>query len=74
MLTFVLQKKSRIYLPMHDVPFPVYPGLQVHVKDPMVFLQTAFTSQSCVPIAHSSISKKNSIAVNEKLKGVHPLY
>ena len=28
-------------LPGHDVPFPVYPGLHVQLKDPSVLLQKA---------------------------------
>ena len=31
------EKKS--YLPVHVVPFPVYPELQVQLKDPTVLMQ-----------------------------------
>ena len=30
--------------PMHDVPFPVYPGLHVQLKDPSVLLQKVLAS------------------------------
>ena len=41
---------------MHLVPFPRNPSL--HVYDPRVLLHSAFTSQSCVPSAHSSKSRE----------------
>ena len=44
------------YLPVHDVPFPVYPGLHVQLKDPSVLLQKALTSQLWALGVHSLIS------------------
>jgi hypothetical protein len=37
-------------------PSPEYPGLQVQVKLPGVFLQVALALQFAVPAAHSSTS------------------
>ena len=34
-----LSRKNKSYLPVHVVPFPVYPELQVQLKDPTVLLQ-----------------------------------
>ena len=36
-----IRVESIIYhcLPVHEIPFPENPGLQVHVKDPRVLLQ-----------------------------------
>jgi len=42
----------------HSIPFPAYPGLHLHSKLPIVFVQIAFISQSLVPNEHSSISMK----------------
>ena len=28
-----------VYLPVHDIPLPLYPGLQVQLYDPLVLLQ-----------------------------------
>ena len=42
------------HLPMQLIPSPVYPPLQVHVKDPGVFVHMAFESQG--DDIHSSIS------------------
>ena len=47
------------YVPVHDVPLPVKPLLQVHVNEPMVFAHTAFELQVCIPIVHSSVSTTN---------------
>ena len=43
---------------MQYFPFPKYVGLQEHMSDPTVLLQSALTSQSCDPSAHSSASVK----------------
>ena len=40
----------------HSVPFPKYPGLQVHEKLPIVFVQIAFILQLLFPDKHSLIS------------------
>ena len=56
-----------IILPAQLTPSPVYPGLQVHVKEPLVLVQNASSWQLCSPVSHSStnqqveISYKNSI-------------
>ena len=47
---------------MHIVPFPVYPELQVQLKDPTVLLQWALVSQLSKLAAHSSKSKKRNMA------------
>ena len=41
---------------MQLTPFPEYPGLQVHSKDPSVLLQAALASQLCSPVIHSFTS------------------
>ena len=46
-------------LPLQVRPSPKYPGLHEQLKEPLVLLQTAFSLQSCVPEAHSSISENN---------------
>ena len=47
-----------IYLPVHDLPFPKNPGLQVQLKEPAVFEHVAFTSQLwSLSSSHSSMSK-----------------
>ena len=43
---------------MHDVPFPVYPGLHVQSKDPPVLLQKALASQLWTLVVHSLISER----------------
>ena len=43
---------------MHVIPSPVYPPLQVHVKDPGVFVHMAFESQGDHSVTHSSISAR----------------
>ena len=48
-----------IYLPVHDLPFPKNPGLQLQVKEPTVFVQFAFLSQSWLSSWHSFMSKKD---------------
>ena len=46
-------------LPLQVVPFPVKPGLQVQLKEPAVFAQSALRSHSASDAVHSSISVKN---------------
>eukprot|EP00961_Rhodomonas_salina_P163666 2204405-Rhodomonas_salina.2 len=46
--------KSRQAVPGSVPGTAAQPGSQAHVKEPFVLVQTAFTSQSCVPRAHSS--------------------
>ena len=42
--------------PVQLTPFPEYPGLQEHSKDPSVLLQSALASQWCSPVIHSFTS------------------
>ena len=51
-----------VHIPVHVLPFPVKPVLQVQVKDPGVLWQSAFVWQSLPPVTHSSMS-----IINEKL-------
>jgi hypothetical protein len=55
----VKQNSFNLFLPVQVLPFPVKPALQAQVKAPIVFLQSAFLSQSCLPVVHSLISKDN---------------
>ena len=54
-------------LPAQLTPSPVYPGLQVHVKERLVLVQYALSWQLCSPALHSStnqgvkVSYKNSL-------------
>ena len=43
-------------IPEHARPSPMYPALQVQLKDPNVFVQFAFTWQLFMPLSHSLIS------------------
>ena len=56
-------KKTEVLFssPVQSTPSPEYPGLQVHTKDPLVFLQLAFESQLCFPASHSFISEKKEL-------------
>ena len=59
---------SALYLPLHLTPSASeYPGLQVHVNDPILLMQVALaSSQLCSSVSHSSISAiKYSVALNE---------
>ena len=51
---------------MQVSPSPVYPGLQVHVKDPTVLRHIALTSQLSELLEHSFTSKGNKTFLNEK--------
>ena len=55
-------------IPWQVTPFPWKPVLHVQLKDPLVFIQLAFTSQLCVPKIHSSISM---IKEKEQNYGMH---
>ena len=44
------------FSPEHERPSPVNPPLQVQLCPPTVLVQLAFTSQSWLPLLHSSIS------------------
>ena len=48
---------KRLNSPMQFWPFPLNPGWHSHTKDPLVFVQVAFTWQEWFPL-HSSISEK----------------
>ena len=41
---------------MHFSPEPEYPSLQLQVKEPFVFMHTAFKWQLCEDVAHSLMS------------------
>ena len=56
-------------LPVHVIPFPVYPSLQAHVKDPFVFVHVAFESQG--DDKHSLISARVSLRQLDVLKMSH---
>ena len=55
---FIIKKTEVLFSPVQLTPSPEYPGLQVHTKDPLVFLQLAFAWQLCFPASHSFISAK----------------
>ena len=55
-------------LPVHDVPFPVYPGLHVQLYDPSVLLQKALTSQSYTLVVHSLISEKREVLTKKAFR------
>ena len=55
---FIIKKTEVLFSPVQLTPSPEYPGLQVHAKDPLVFLQLAFARQLCFPVSHSFISAK----------------
>ena len=45
-----------LFLPLHDVPEPLKPDLQAHVKPPFVLVQSALESQLWVLAVHSFTS------------------
>ena len=57
-------------LPAQLTPSPVYPALQVHVKERLVLVQYASLWQLCSPVSHSStnqqvkVSYKNFLDLN----------
>ena len=59
-----------IMLPAQLTPSPVYPALQVHVKECLVLVQYASLWQLCCPVLHSStnqqvkVSYKNFLDLN----------
>ena len=56
---FIINKTEvLLFSPVQLTPSPEYRGLQVHTKDPSVFLQLAFAWQLCFPASHSFISAK----------------
>ena len=48
---------STLHQPAHENPLPEYPFLQVHVNDPGLSTQLAFTSQVCLLVVHSLMSE-----------------
>ena len=56
LLKLVLDTNQSIYLPLHVNPSPLYPGLQSHLNEPIVLIQTACESHLDEPFTHSSIS------------------
>ena len=47
-----------IMLPAQLTPSPVYPGLQVQVKERLVLVQYASSWQLCCPVLHSSTNQQ----------------
>jgi len=52
---------GKMSLPTHERPSPANPSLQVQLCPPTVLVQFAFTSQSWLPVMHSSTSKLQKI-------------
>ena len=50
---FIIKKTEVLFSPVQLTPSPEYPGLQVHSKNPLVFLQIALAWQLCFPASHS---------------------
>ena len=59
-----------IYVPVQDLPLPVYPGLQVQRYEPIVLLHIAFTWQTEGKEVHSLISaaNENNVSIKSSLK------
>ena len=53
---FLMELFCLIYVPVQDLPLPVYPGLQVQRYEPIVLLHCAFTWQAEGKEMHSLIS------------------
>ena len=60
---FIIKKTEVLFSPVQLTPSPEYPGLQVHTKDPLLFLQIAFALQLCFPASHSFISAKKKSSI-----------
>ena len=50
---------TKLCSPVHDVPLPVYAGLQVQLNDPLVSVQNASGSQSSAFVVHSLMSRED---------------
>ena len=50
-------------LPAQLTPSPIYPGLQVHVKERLVLVQCASSWQLCCPVLHSSTNQQVEVLV-----------
>ena len=46
-----------LFLPVHVIPFPLKPELQVHVKLPGILVHAALESQLSINEEHSLISR-----------------
>ena len=53
---YELKVWKSLFLPLHDVPEPLKPDLQAHVKPPFVLVQSALESQLWVLAVHSFTS------------------
>ena len=51
-------EQDKVQVPVQVVPFPAYPSWQVQLYEPTMLVQYALGSQSVIPAAHSSKSKK----------------
>ena len=49
-------------LPAQLTPSPVYPGLQVQVKERLVLVQYASSWQLCCPVLHSSTNQQMEVS------------
>ena len=50
------------YIPSHTLPFPLNPAAHLHSNAPSMFLQSAYSLQSAIPLVHSSMSEGTSNA------------
>ena len=59
-----------IYVPLQDLPLPVYPGLQVQRYEPIVLLHCAFTWKTEGEAVHSftSAAKMNNALIKWNMK------
>lgn len=48
--------KHALKLPVHNLPSPEKPGLQLQVKLPRVSAHCALVEQLCIPVIHSLVS------------------
>ena len=60
-LKVTLMLSGLFNVPEHSCPFPAYPSLQEQLWEPLVLVQFAFTSQTWLPLMHSSISAKEQV-------------
>ena len=60
--------------PVHDVPLPVYPELQVQLNDPSVSVQNASGSQSWAFVVHSLMSKEDDTKLFHSDESISNIY
>ena len=60
--------------PVHDVPLPVYPELQVQLNDPSVSVQNASGSQSWVFVVHSLMSGEDDAKLIHSDESISNIY